>query len=259
MVSVNKNGLQVFYREGTADEGVLQHSFEKDIFFKGMPEYQPRDGHCIIDIGAHIGTFSLLAATTNKIGKIYAIEPCLDTYSVLEKNILENRLINLHPHRLALSDKKGTAKLFYDTATGNWGHSLTHAFSAQGEEVPTDTLDAFFEENDIEHCHFIKFNCEGSEFDILLQASSETLARIDNMLVLYHMDLTDKHHVNDIIKRLKKLGFYTEKRYVSQKGKRGWLVVMRTNGVHSIFLSFKHILRQTFLSAKSIAKAILKR
>jgi hypothetical protein len=56
------DGFEVIYRKGTADENVIGHSFENDIFFSGIPEYQPEDGHVIIDLGAHIGTFSLLAS-----------------------------------------------------------------------------------------------------------------------------------------------------------------------------------------------------
>src|SRR6266581_833576 len=52
-------GFEIAYRKNTADESVIADSFENDIFFSGVPEYQPEEGHVIIDIGAHIGTFSL--------------------------------------------------------------------------------------------------------------------------------------------------------------------------------------------------------
>src|SRR4051812_42176445 len=45
----------VAYRPDTSDESVLKHSFDRDIFFPGVPEYEPKQGHAILDIGAHIG------------------------------------------------------------------------------------------------------------------------------------------------------------------------------------------------------------
>src|SRR5207244_8461009 len=55
-------GFEVAFRKGTADELVIGHSFDNDIFFSGFPEYQPAEDDVIVDVGARIGHFSLLAA-----------------------------------------------------------------------------------------------------------------------------------------------------------------------------------------------------
>lgn len=52
----------MFYREDTAGESVLEHSFDNDIFFSATPYYKPPRNATVIDVGAHIGTFSLLLA-----------------------------------------------------------------------------------------------------------------------------------------------------------------------------------------------------
>lgn len=258
MKFIEKNGLRVYFRPGTADEEVLRHSFDKDIFYKAIPEYKPQNGDTIIDIGAHIGTFSLLTATINPNGIVYAIEPCEDSYSVLDKSLAENQLSHINAFKLALSGKKGKAKLYYDIITGNWGHSLTHQFSDEGEIVITDTLDNFFEHQQIQKCDFIKFNCEGSEFEILMESSSETLEKIDKMLVLYHMDLSGQYHINKVIKKLNQLGFYCEKRFVSKKGQRGWLVVLKANKLQRVNLKIRYLIKWPYLVAKSVVKRILK-
>jgi hypothetical protein len=67
-------GFEVAYRSRTTDEDVIAHSFDHDIFFTGVPEYRPAEDHTIIDVGAHIGIFSLLAASKVPRGKVYAIE-----------------------------------------------------------------------------------------------------------------------------------------------------------------------------------------
>src|SRR5262249_36312649 len=50
--------FDVAYRAGTSDEEVLRASFANDIFFTAVPEYRPSPNDTIIDVGAHIGTFS---------------------------------------------------------------------------------------------------------------------------------------------------------------------------------------------------------
>src|SRR5712691_311346 len=119
--------FQVAYRQGTADESVLKDSFSHDIFFSGVPEYQPAETDVIVDIGAHIGTFAVLAASKVPRGTVYAIEACEDTFNFLRINAALNRLENLSPHHLALSDRQGTCRLYCDT--GNWGHSVVSQLS----------------------------------------------------------------------------------------------------------------------------------
>ena len=200
----------------------------------------------------------MFTAVNNPQGRIFAIEPCSDTYAVLEKNISDNALKQVSSYKLALSGEKGTSKLYYDIETGNWGHSITHQFSEEGELVPTDTLDNFFEQQQIDQCHFIKFNCEGSEFSILMNASSQTLRKVDKMLVLYHMDLFKDIHIDRVIRRLRQEGFYCEKRMVSQQGQRGWLVAFQANGVQRVMYTLKYMAKWPLAKAKATLKRVLR-
>ena len=216
--------FEVAYRKGTADEEVIGHSFDRDIFFVGAPEYRPEPNHVILDVGAHIGTFSLLAASRVPQGKIYAVEASHETFNYLWVNIALNRAANIDASHLALSDKKGTAVLHYDE--GNWGHTIMKALSPHGEEVATDSLASFMQAKGIERLDFIKFNCEGAEFPILLAAPPEVLQRIRMMLVLYHCDLVDKSSLEALLARLHESGFKTSLR--NQDANRGWIVADRT-------------------------------
>lgn len=80
-LSIGEYGaFTVAYRQGTADEDALDDSLEHDIFFPGMPEYKPQPADIIIDVGAHIGAFSLLAASKVARGRVFAIEASNETY-----------------------------------------------------------------------------------------------------------------------------------------------------------------------------------
>lgn len=217
--------FEVAFRAGTADEWVIDHSFDRDIFFSGMPEYQPKEDDVVIDIGAHIGTFSLLAATKSPKGRIYAIEASRETFCYLRANIALNGLQNIDATQVALTDKTGTTTLFHDE--GNWGHSVMKQLSSRSEEVATESFSDFVARKGIGRIDFMKFNCEGAEFPILMTAPMELLERINMMLVLYHCDLANNASLDDLIARLDKAGFATDIRKRTEH--RGWLAVTRRN------------------------------
>jgi FkbM family methyltransferase len=218
-------GFDVAYRSGTADEKVIGHSFDNDIFFTGVPECELKTDDVVLDIGAHIGTFSLLAASKVPDGHVYAIEASGETFNYLRVNASLNRLDNVTPCLLALTDKKGTVRLHHDR--GNWGHSIMKEMSSKFEEVPADTLENFLNQHSIQECAFAKFNCEGAEFPILVNSSEATLRRIRMMLVLYHEDLATGYTLPGLQQKLSDCGFAVELRNTRPSGVRGWLVATR--------------------------------
>lgn len=215
--------FEMVYRKDTADEATLNHSFDNDIFFPGVPNYKPNPNHIIIDIGSHIGTFSILAASKVKKGKVYSIEACEDSYNLLRINKALNNCSNIETFHLALSDREGTTKLYYDK--GNWGNSTVKRFSDKGEQVQTKTLSNFFKENNIKRCDFMKLNCEGAEFPILLTTLREDLQKINTLLILYHCDLWTRSSEKDLISHLERNGFKCT--ITNQKPKRGWIIAQR--------------------------------
>jgi FkbM family methyltransferase len=218
------NGFEVAYRRGTADESVLDNSFDRDTIFAEVPEYQLSPADVIVDIGAHIGTFALLAASKVSDGAVYAIEACQDTYNLLRINAALNGMGNLYSHHLALADRNGACTLYHDA--GNWGHSVVRPFSEDSETVECRTLQQFFADAGIETCSFMKLNCEGAEFPILLASPPGVLRRIGAMLVRYHCDLWSGNTEEDLIAHLRAAGFECKVR--RRTGKRGAIVAVNS-------------------------------
>ena len=221
------DGFELAYRKGTADEKVITDSFDRDIFFPRVPEYQTADDHVIIDLGAHIGTFSLLASSKVKRGKVYAIEASEDSFNLLRINVSLNNATNISVHHLAITDRKGTCRLYYDR--GNWGHSIVSRPSNYYETVTSCTLADFLESNRIEKCHFMKLNCEGAEFPILLSTPGSVLLRFNVILVLYHCDLWTNNTETDLLSHLQSGGFNTIVR--NQSEKHGWIIATNKDTV----------------------------
>jgi FkbM family methyltransferase len=212
--------FEVAYRKGTVDELVLADSFDHDIFFTGVPAYRPAETDVILDVGAHIGTFAILAASKVPRGAVYAIEACEETFNYLYINAALNKLENLSTFHLALSDRGGTCTLYHDS--GSWGHSTVSQLSSRREVVECCTLQEFFDANRIDMCNFIKFNCEGAEFPILLSSQQEVLRRVEKMLVLYHCDLWTKNTVEELVAHLQASGFECD--ITNRTDNRGWII-----------------------------------
>jgi FkbM family methyltransferase len=224
-------GFDVADRKGTADEKVISHSFDHDIYFSGVPEYKPAGDHVIIDVGAHIGTFSLLAASKVPQGKVFAIEACEDSFNYLRINAALNKSANLSTHHLAMTDRKGTCRLYYDVE--NWGHSVVKDPSqhSETETVEGCTLADFLERNHVRECHFMKLNCEGAEFPILLNSPRDVLQRFHMILVLYHRDLWGANTPGDLLSHLDLCHFSSVLRNQEDDGQRGWIIATNNSSL----------------------------
>ena len=233
--------LKMAHRANSVDEQVLKDTLDDDIFFKGVPEYVPDTGDTIVDVGAHIGAFSLLAAARTPGGKIFAIEPSNESYNLLVENIRLNGYDNIKAFKIGLNEMAGEVKLFHDIETGNWGHSIVKEFSAKGEIIKCDTLTNFLNVNGITKCDFIKFNCEGAEFKILLTTPEKVLRKIGAILVLYHCDLETNFHLEQLTSHLRKAGFLVVYRF--QFGERGWIVGHR-DVMKYYFYKLKHWIKE---------------
>ena len=73
---------------------------------------QIKSGMRVIEIGANIGYYTLIAANlVGESGKIYAIEPEPANYALLTKNVEVNGYKNVIPIQKAISNEIGTSKL----------------------------------------------------------------------------------------------------------------------------------------------------
>ena len=138
------------------------------------------EGMTVVDIGAHIGYYTLIAANlVGEKGKVYAFEPEPENYSLLVKNIEINGYKNVVPVKKAVSNKIGTTKLFLGTA------ALHSIIDSEGNkksiEVQTTTLDDFFNKN--EKIDVIKIDAEGAEY-MIFQGMSKILRDNNDVIIL---------------------------------------------------------------------------
>lgn len=174
--------------------GALVVPLYKEIWFKD--DYRLRHdplppGATVIDIGANIGMFALFAATEMRAARVLAFEPFAHSFALLARNATRNRLAAIEPVPLGIAGAAGTRALHLQGRHGV--HSL---FGTAGEAVTIEciTLADAFARFAIERCGFLKLDCEGAEYEILLATPPQILARIDRLALEYHDWITDHRH-----------------------------------------------------------------
>lgn len=182
-----------------------------------MNMYTPRDfkikkDDVVIDIGAHIGAFSIFAARQVGVnGVVYAFEPLPKNFDVFQKNIILNNMNNIIISDKAIDSKKGDKVLYnnYDENSASPSFFTDYGF---GEVlVNTITLDDVLLDNNINHIDFLKIDCEGAEYDILMNLSDKAFNIIDKIVLEYHLiDKVYNHNLDELLVFLKKKGFSTK-------------------------------------------------
>jgi len=178
-----RNGLRFLVTRG--DFWSLREIFQDKMYTK---EFDIHDNDIIIDIGANIGAFSVFAGNFAKNVKVLAYEPAPDAFSRLLKNIRANNLEeNVMPFKQAVAGSAGERSLFFQK--NSTGSSFLEDHNSKVDDVlvvDAITLKDVFEQNQIKKCHFLKMDCEGAEYEILLNAPENILSRIGKIALEYH-------------------------------------------------------------------------
>ena len=129
---------------------------------------------------------------------------------VIRENIRLNGLSNVRLHRLALSDSAGDDTLFLRSNINNASSRLGHRFRLGfgSETVPTQTLDAFCDEQRIERVRLMKVDCEGSETRVFGACRSVLERRVFDVIALeYHPHIIGSDACRNIHERLSASGY----------------------------------------------------
>jgi len=148
----------------------------------------PKDG-VVIDIGAHIGSFSIYAAS--KGSQVYAFEPHPKNYALLKANLRINRISTVSCFRMAVSSTTGKRTLFEYSTSGE--HSF-YPVSGRKISVPCVSLEDIFSRKKVSFCDFLKMDVEGAEFEIILHSPRAVFSRIGIIAMEYH-----ESHGNKVI------------------------------------------------------------
>ena len=141
-------------------------SYEKTTMSLVMSLLRP--GDTFVDIGAHVGLYSLTASrTVRPSGKVFAFEPDTENFKLLERNVRENACDNVQCIPKAVAHITGSLP-FFPSPYNTGDHQLFYAGSARKPvTVDCTTLDTFFQ-NYEGKISVIKMDIQGAE-DMALQ------------------------------------------------------------------------------------------
>jgi len=203
IVNYRIGGRNILTRAGTIDKSIFTEVALEKLYFPkwlSLPE-----GAVIIDVGAHIGIFSMLASSKFKNSRIYSIEPSSDNFRILTKQKNLNKA-NAELFNIALTDKDGEMKLYQGEHSARG--SLTRKEGKGFEIVKTKTLRRFFSENKIEKCDLMKMDIEGGEYSVLYSTPNEIFDKIDRIFIEIHK--IDGEKRGDLIRFIQEKGFKTK-------------------------------------------------
>lgn len=217
------NGIPFYlYPWGQIVESIYIGGFEK-IELELTTSYL-REGMNVIDVGANIGLYSILAAKLiGKSGRVWAFEPSSETYEHLLNNLSLNSIDSIIPNKTALSDipdgelplKRspgcGDAERYLSIHPNHPSNSNTNADDpGDSELVKVTSLDSYMDKYlaDVK-IDFIKIDVEGNEFP-LLRGAENLLWANPGVVLLFECNPIGcswaGHKIEDVVDFLRTLG-----------------------------------------------------
>ncbi len=121
----------------------------------------------VIDLGANIGIFTILAGIKAREGRVIALEPEKQNYQFLCENIRSNSLSNIEPYQLAISNIDGLLDLHVANPGNNTILEEHQGKLTKGtQKVEAISMRGLIAKFHLHEINFLKIDVEGAEFQI---------------------------------------------------------------------------------------------
>lgn len=129
----------------------------------------PRGG-TFLDVGAHAGYFSLMAANqAGPSGRVYAVEPNPFPFAVLQRHLVTNQISHVQAYMLGLAEREGATRLHVPDPAVHRDYNATFLPRADWNpiDVPIRRLDDCLNAWNVSRIDLMKIDVEGSEPRVL--------------------------------------------------------------------------------------------
>lgn len=165
-----------------------------------------RDDSVFVDVGAHIGFYSLQASKKITLGKIVAIEANPSTYRRLVNNIRLNDL-DITAVNVGVSDKKEILRLSENFNKNSGGQSFVR-ISGSGLSIECSPLKDILNKQSVDKADVIKFDIEGFEYKVMKgYFSSIDRACYPTYIITEYIDNDPLQTTGDHLRLLEELGY----------------------------------------------------
>src|SRR6266705_2682698 len=164
----------------------------------------PNGDAVFVDVGAHIGKYTILAARLlGSGGRVVAIEPDPSNFAALTTNVALNRLDNVRAFNVGCWSSDGE-KVLHRQLGNLGGHSFVDSTEGGAISVPVRTLDSLLAEAGATQVDAMKLDVQRAESEVLLGASSTLQA---NRRVTVFFEESGDPQTASSIRMLRTLGF----------------------------------------------------
>ena len=168
--------------------------------------FAPKEGETVIDVGANVGAYTLLAAKlVGENGRVVALEPEPINFNLLKRNIEINGFKNVILLQLAAWNKDGSAVM--EIRRNIADHTLSPQFGSTEAlfqmEVQTARIDSLTRKIGIRKVDWLKVDVEGAEYKVLMGCRNLLASSRAHVLIEVHLPEV----LEPIINLLKKLGY----------------------------------------------------
>lgn len=171
-------------------------SFGGLVVYTKLPEYYEmkyftnliEKDDVVVDVGAHMGDYTVLAGSKLKTGKVLAFEPSTTALKVLEENIHLNRIqdkVIVFPY--LASNKNGTS-MYIEGNTSETGH-ISSDIKDKSTRLKTLKLDSVLNKMRVKSVKIVKVDVEGASHYVL-QGMADYMSKkiIKNMIIEVNVD-----------------------------------------------------------------------
>lgn len=145
-----------------------------------------REGDTVIDVGANIGWYTLLAASiVRDAGRVLAFEPAPENHELLLKSIAFNHFNNVTVFNKVVSDSDGQATLYLSPNESMTGlPTITRDLGGRRIQLPSTSLDTVANDLGVGDIRVLKVDVEGAEPSVISGALSLlSQGRVEYMIV----------------------------------------------------------------------------
>jgi len=195
-VELNYQNKKVYFFYDKNKELIITTGVIKENFIYEQYKWFDVKGKDVVDVGANIGDTAIYFALKGA-KHVYAFEPYPYSYNIAKKNIKLNHLEDKITLLNEGCGKSGfvTIKEEYE----NTGGTDLKNFK-EGKKIRIVSLDEIVKRFNLTHAA-LKVDCEGCEYDLILNASDKALQAFDKIIMEYH------YGYRNLVKRLRRAEF----------------------------------------------------
>jgi FkbM family methyltransferase len=202
-----RDSTVLWFRPFSMDLGIFHEIWDHERYTEGSVGEQARGG-TVVDIGAHVGLFSVYASRVIGAKRIVSVEPDSTNFQLLSRNVSANAIENATLVNAAVAGESGEKRIYIDPSNTG-GHGF-YSRGVHSKLVKTFSLSELFEASRVAECSLLKMDCEGAEMEVFEGAEDELLTRVSAIVLEYHLDEYPVERLEMFQKRIETIGFDIE-------------------------------------------------